>query len=325
MNPLLQIKGLQISLRSVAGAIQAVRSINVHLHPGEIVGLVGESGSGKSVTAQAILQLLPPSSILLEKGEIWLDGEDLMQKSQKEMESIRGKKVGMIFQDPLTALNPMRKIGPQLMEGMRKQLGLSKKEAYDKALTLLTAVGLSPPEQRMQQYPFELSGGMRQRVLIAIAIACDPLLLIADEPTTALDPTTQQQILALLQEIRDKRHMSILLITHDLSIVESVCDRVLVMYAGKIVEEGAVTTVFAHPHHPYTQALLQVTPSQLLNKKSRLQTIIGRPPNLLHPPKGCAFHPRCPQAMPICCLETPEELAIAEKQHTTCWLYRKKD
>lgn len=312
MKKLLEIQNLHVSLTSSSGLVHAVRGINLQVNQGEIVGLVGESGCGKSVTAQMILRLLPNCQT---SGEIWLDEENILLKKERDMECIRGKKCGMIFQDPLSALNPIRTIGFQMMEGMLKHEQISKEEARKRAIQILDQVGLTHPKQRLSQYPFELSGGMRQRVVIAISIACYPLLLIADEPTTALDKSTQMQVVGLLKEIQEQRGMGILFITHDLPLARSICHRLLVMYAGKIVEEGLVEEIFSNPQHPYTQALLRAIPSK--EKKQGLLPIIGNPPNLLRPPVGCAFHPRCPQAMPICTMEEPDK----GNPGTTCWLH----
>lgn len=309
MDKILEINSLSIKLKGLS----VVRGIDFHIDKGDVVALVGESGCGKSMTAKSIIRLLPAEAQV--GGEILFQGCNLMHKSEKEMESIRGKEIGMIFQDPMSALNPTMKIGTQLIEGMRKHLKISHKECIQKAIELLEAVEISQPEQRMNQYPFELSGGMRQRVLIAMALACNPQLLIADEPTTALDVTVQAQILQLLKNIQKKWDLAILLITHDLGIVADVCNKVLVMYAGKIIEMGTPDQIFSNPKHPYTQALLRSKPS--LNQTAKLQPIQGTPPHLSQLPSGCAFHPRCPHAMEICKLTVPPFF----KNQSACWKY----
>jgi oligopeptide transport system ATP-binding protein len=316
---LLSIQNLHLQFQTSQGSVQAIRGVNLDVRKGEIVGLVGESGCGKSVTAHAILQLLNSHHRI--SGHIFFEDQDLLIKSDKEMRLVRGEKIGMIFQDPLSALNPTLSIGYQLMEGLRKHKKLSKDEAFKQALYWLQQVGISDAKQRMQQYPHEFSGGMRQRVFIAMSIACQPLLLIADEPTTALDVTVQAQILNLLQEIRGKHQMSLLLITHDLGVVAHLCDRVYVMYAGQIVEHGPIDALFYHPQHPYTQALLKSKCSLSQNKNQLLFSIQGQPPSLLSPLKGCSFSPRCPQAIDKCREHSPLLNTTCSLSHqTACWL-----
>ncbi len=321
---LLEVKNLEIVLTTQLHHVYPVRDVSFSIDKGETVALVGESGCGKSVTAHTLMRLIPSPPVHTVKGEILFNQENLLTKSEKEMRAIRGKSIGMIFQDPLTSLDPTMKIGKQIIEGILKHEKLSYKEAYARALELLHLVGITEPKRRIEQYPYELSGGMRQRVVIAIAIACHPLLLIADEPTTALDVTIQAQILDLLKAIQKERNMSILLITHDLGIVADMCDRVMVMYAGKIVEEGSLDRLFYHPQHPYTQALLNAVPRIDREKGTPLPSIVGSPPDLTHPPAGCAFHPRCPFAMPICCKHTPALDEAAAGYRAACWLLEKR-
>lgn len=298
-NPLLQIENLFVSFSIYGKELQAVRGITFEVHPGESVGIVGESGCGKSAAVQSILRLANASKI---EGKIWFEGEDLLQKSEKEMRRVRGLKIGMVFQDPMASLNPTMTIGAQITEGLIYHGIVGKREAKARALELLRQVEIGRPEERLRQYPHELSGGMRQRVMIAIALAASPHLLIADEPTTSLDVTIQAEILDILKKRSQER--SLLLITHDLAVVAEMCQRVLVFYAGKIVEEGPVSEILKNPRHPYTQMLLRSIP-HLDRPRSDLEAIPGSPPNLLAPPKGCPFKERCPYAMPICQREPP--------------------
>ncbi|MCP5470363.1 MAG: ABC transporter ATP-binding protein [Chlamydiales bacterium] len=308
--PLLDVKDLTISFSTYLGEVKAVREVSFHVEEGETVGIVGESGCGKSVTAQSLMRLNPTPPANIESGSILFEEEEILKKSNREMRKIRGKKIGMIFQDPMTALNPTMRIGKQLCE-----MGIS----YSEALALLEMVEIRNPPKRMLQYPHELSGGMRQRVMIAIAIACNPKLLIADEPTTALDVTIQAQILDLLKSIQKKKGMSIILITHDLGVVASMCDRVLVMYGGQIVESADVKTLFSAPAHPYTEGLLRSMPRLDMEKQKELTPIEGTPPNLLSPPPGCPFCARCNKAMRICQIEQPKLKVIKKGQSAACW------
>jgi oligopeptide/dipeptide ABC transporter ATP-binding protein len=317
VTPLLNVQNLHVDFATRLGKIEAVRGIDFTIKHGEILGIVGESGCGKSVTAQAILALLPQNG-KVASGEIFFEGDNLLNKTEKELQSIRGKHIGMIFQDPLAALNPTLTIGYQIAEGLRKKL--SKPAALEAAAVLLQQVGIGDGAYRLKQYPHELSGGMRQRVVIAIALACQPRLLIADEPTTALDVTIQAQILDILKHIQSQRQFSILLITHDLGVVAKMCDRVLVMYGGKIVEAGLIDQLFAHPQHPYTQALLRSKRS--LSQSDRLYTIAGAPPLLLNPSPGCLFAPRCPHAMPICPVQAPPFFQRSPQGSSACWLHK---
>lgn len=314
---MLRVQDLSLEFSTFLGKVQAVRGISFEIGQGEIVALVGESGCGKSATAQTIMGL---SQAKVTGGQIYFGEHNLLEKSPKEMERIRGNEISMIFQDPMTSLNPTMRVGTQIMEGLRKHRGLSMANAREKALEILQQVGISEPAKRLQQYPHELSGGMRQRVLIALALACEPQLLIADEPTTALDVTIQAQILELMQQIQKAMGMSILLITHDLGIVAGICDRVLVMYGGEIVESGTVDQIFKAPFHPYTQGLLRSVPRLDMDRSRQLDPIRGHPPNLLTPPKGCGFCARCPHAMNICPEESPPLFQLDNHHKAACWL-----
>jgi oligopeptide transport system ATP-binding protein len=316
-NPLLSVKNLNVYFRSYKQKVHAVRGISFDLFERETLGIVGESGCGKSASVKALLKLLP-AHVTSFDGEAEYGGKNLLALSEKEMRMIRGKEIGMIFQDPMTSLNPTLKIGSQIIEGfLRHHPQAVKQEVKKHALELLHLVGISDPEQRFSEYPHTLSGGMRQRVMIALALASKPKLLIADEPTTSLDVTIQAQVLALLKEIQARTQTSILLITHDLSVVAASCDRVLVMYGGKIVESGTVEEVFHEPRHPYTQRLLQSIPRLDTSQDHPLIPIEGTPPDLSLPLKGCAFCPRCPSAMTICYSESPPLF----QERSACWLY----
>ncbi len=323
MKNLLAIENLLVSFRTYLGKVKAVRDVSFSVGYGETVAIVGESGCGKSVTAQAIMGLIPSPPGKIDGGKISFEGCDLLAKSRGEMEGIRGKEIGMIFQDPMTSLNPTMRVGKQIMEGLIKHRGLSKTQARAQAIEMLSLVGISDPEKRVDQYPHEFSGGMRQRAIIAIALACRPKLLIADEPTTALDVTIQAQILELMKSIQKKTDTSIILITHDLGIVAGMCDRVLVMYGGEIVETGTVDQIYNNPCHPYTQGLLRSVPRLDMDKEKELVPIYGTPPNLLTPPPGCSFCSRCDFAMRICQAMPPPKEQIDEKHEVACWLKRR--
>lgn len=325
MEKLLEIKDLEISFHTYAGEVKAVRGVNFHVNKGEAVAIVGESGCGKSVTAQSIMKLIPSPPGEYKNGSIEFCGEDLVQKSEAEMQGIRGKEISMIFQDPMTSLNPTMKIGAQIVEGLVKHQGLSKSEAYAKAVEMLRLVGIPNPEKRALQYPHEFSGGMRQRAMIAIALACDPKLLIADEPTTALDVTIQAQILDLMKELKEKTGTSIIMITHDLGVVAQMCDRVVVMYAGKVVESGTLEEIFKQPKHPYTKGLLDSVPRLDLQHDEPLQPILGAPPDLVAPPKGCGFCNRCKYALKVCKENDPELQVVGENNHQAACLLHHKD
>jgi oligopeptide transport system ATP-binding protein len=320
MTPLLELNDLRVTFRRGDKLNQVVRGVSFQIQKGEAVALVGESGSGKSMTAQSILKLIRDQGVEIS-GSICFKGEELMDKSDRQMQQIRGRNISMIFQDPMTSLNPLMKIGNQIIEGLQRHHSLSRKEARQQAIEMLRLVGIPLPEMRIDQYPFEFSGGMRQRVMIAIAVACGPELLIADEPTTALDVTIQAQILNLLKEIRQKNNTSILLITHDLGIVAGLCDRVMVLYAGKIVETGTVQQLFRHPQHPYTQALLKAIPKLGGDKSIPLTPIMGAPPDLSRPLSGCSFHPRCQYAMQVCQSHCPPLFSLPDGQQAACWLH----
>lgn len=319
-KPLLKIEDLHVSFMTYAGRVQAVRGVSLSMEKGEILAVVGESGCGKSVTAQTILQLNPSPPSVIEGGKIELEGRDLITCSESEMRKVRGREISMIFQDPMTSLNPTARVGNQIMEGILKHQKVSRKQAYDRAVEMLRLVGLSNPEQRMRQYPHEFSGGMRQRAMIAMALVCDPKILIADEPTTALDVTIQSQIVDLMLELREKLKTGILIITHDMGVVADIADRVAVMYAGMIVESGDVQEIFYHPKHPYTWGLLDSIPKPGTGRTDRLVPIDGTPPDLIYPPKGCPFAARCDYCMKICHERMPEITDAAGGHQVRCWL-----
>ncbi|MCM3641012.1 MULTISPECIES: ABC transporter ATP-binding protein [Priestia] len=320
MSRLLEVKNLAVSFKTYGGEVQAIRGVNFHLNKGETLAIVGESGSGKSVTSQTIMRLIPMPPGRIKSGEMLFDGIDLAKKTDKEMEAIRGKDIGMIFQDPMTSLNPTMKVGAQIGEVVIKHSKVSKAEAKKRAVELLTLVGIPFPEQRVNQYPHEFSGGMRQRVVIAMALASNPKLLIADEPTTALDVTIQAQILELMKDIQKKTDTSIIFITHDLGVVANVADRVAVMYAGQIVEMGTVDEVFYDPKHPYTWGLLASMPSLDNEAEEELAAIPGTPPDLTNPPKGDAFAARNPYAMKIDFEQEPPMFKISDTHYAKTWL-----
>lgn len=311
---MLDVRNLEVTFPSRSGSVFAVRRVSFTVQAGETLGIVGESGSGKTVTAHSLVALNPPCET---KGEILFDGRNLLDLTPKEMESVRGRDISIVFQNPMTSLNPLMPIGKQIAEGMIHHQGASKSVAREQTLEMLHLVGIDPC--RAGVYPHQLSGGMRQRVMIAIALACRPKLLIADEPTTALDVTTQRQILDLMKDLQHRFHMGLIFITHNLKIIEGLCDRVAVMYAGKIVEEGAVRDVFSSPQHPYTEALLAALPKAGGLRSKPLQAIHGRPPNMHCPPQGCAFWPRCPDAMNICSNREPDDTILEPGVAFTCW------
>ncbi|RUS48447.1 ABC transporter ATP-binding protein [Cohnella sp. AR92] len=322
MDTILRVDDLHVSFRARGGEVQAVRGVNFEVKKGEAIAIVGESGSGKSVTAQSIMRLLASPPSYVKQGSIEFMGRNLLELSEEEMESIRGKDIGMIFQDPMTSLNPTMTIGHQITEGLIKHQGMNRSDAKERALELLRMVGIPNPETRYSQYPHSFSGGMRQRAMIAIALSCNPALLIADEPTTALDVTIQAQILQLMKSLQDKFDTSIILITHDLGVVADVCDRVIVMYAGQVVETGTKWDIFRHPQHPYTQGLLRSMPRLDLPKGEPLIPIHGSPPDMLQPPAGCAFCARCDYAMEVCLNHDPDLVpAGGEGQTAKCWLH----
>ena len=317
---MLEVKGMRTSFFTHVGEVKAIRGVDFYLDKGEAVGIVGESGSGKSVTSLSVMRLLQfPGK--LTGGEVFFDGEDLTKKTDKEMQAIRGNEISMIFQDPMTSLNPVFTIGNQIMEAIIKHQKLSKEQARQKAIEMLKLVGIPSPEKRIDQYPHEFSGGMRQRAMIAMALSCEPKLLIADEPTTALDVTIQAQILELMKDLKDSLNTSIILITHDLGVVADVCTRIIVMYGGLIMEEGTTEEIFYKPQHPYTLGLMRSIPKMSdKENKERLIPIDGTPPDLLKPPAGCPFAPRCDHAMKICMTQMPEYTKSSDTHRAACWL-----
>ncbi|OLS34709.1 ABC transporter ATP-binding protein [Bacillus sp. MRMR6] len=319
-KPVLEVRDLSINFHSDRGVTPAVKNCSFTIHSGETVCIVGESGSGKSVTSLGIMGLLPKPAGKADHGQILFEGDDLLKKNKKEMRKIRGNELSMIFQEPMTSLNPVYTVGDQIAESLRFHQKLNKKESMDKAIEFLKLVGIPSPEQRVHEYPHQLSGGMRQRVMIAMALACDPKLLIADEPTTALDVTIQAQVLELMKDLKDKFGMSILFITHDLGVVADIADRVVVMYAGIVVEEASVWDIFACPYHPYTLGLLEAMPS-VEAKGNRLKTIEGVLPNPNKLPAGCRFHPRCPFASELCHNEEPSLESVDGERKVACWHY----
>lgn len=323
MDNLLEIKNLKTEFTTYAGKVSALNNINLSIKYGEAVGIVGESGSGKSVTMLSIMKLLSENGRVVD-GEIFFNGRNIESISDKEMQSIRGNEIGMIFQDPMTSLNPVFTVGYQLVEAIRKHNKVSKDEAWKKAVELLKLVGIPDPEKRVRQYPHEFSGGMRQRVMIAMALSCEPKLLIADEPTTALDVTVQAQIMELMKELKDKLNTSIILITHDLGLVADICERVFVMYGGLIVENATTDEIFAQPQHPYTKGLLKSIPRANMGKE-RLKPIEGQPPDMLNLPAGCPFLARCPHAMEVCNVMKPPYVEISEGHGAACWLLYNHD
>ncbi|SHE73856.1 ABC transporter ATP-binding protein [Caloramator proteoclasticus] len=322
MERLLEIKNLRTSFFTHVGEVQAVRGVSFHLDKGEAIGIVGESGSGKSITMMSVMRLLADNGKIVE-GEILFEGRDLAKLPENEMQKVRGNEIGMIFQDPMTSLNPVLTVGDQLMEPLIKHKKMSKEEAFNRAVHMLELVGIPSPKSRMSQYPHEFSGGMRQRVMIAMALACEPKLLIADEPTTALDVTIQAQILELMKDLKQKINTSIILITHDLGVVADLCSRINVMYGGLIAETGTTRDIFYNPKHPYTWGLLNSVPNPKNLVKERLKPIDGQPPDLLKPPAGCPFAPRCQYAMRICMTQRPPLFEIGEGHKAACWLNHK--
>lgn len=320
MENVLEVKDLKISFQTFFGEVEAVRGISFNVGRKETVAIVGESGCGKSVTASGIMQLLPMPPAFFKGGEIIFNGENLLKKTEKEMQAIRGNKISMVFQDPMTSLNPTMKVGKQIVEGLVKHHKMSREAAHKKAIEMLELVAVPQPEKRVNQYPHEFSGGMRQRVMIALAMVCNPQLLIADEPTTALDVTVQAQILDLMKKLQEQLGMSIIIITHDLGIVADVSDKVVVMYAGQIVETGLTDEMFANPKHPYTKKLLASVPRLDMSKDKPLYSIDGTPPDLYIPPKGCSFYDRCSEAMKICKEHVPEFNEHSTTHQSRCWL-----
>ena len=309
---LLEVKNLKTSFFTDAGEVKAVNDVSFTLDRGKVLGIVGESGSGKSVTAYSIMQILAATG-KIKSGSICLDGQELVGADEKVIKNVRGNKISIIFQDPMTSLNPTYTIGKQLMEPIMLHTGRNKKEAYERAVEMLRLVNINDPEKRMKQYPFEHSGGMRQRIMIAMALACEPDILIADEPTTALDVTIQAQILELMTSLQKELGMAIIMITHDLGVVAQLCDEIIVMYAGSICEQGTADEIFYNPCHEYTKGLLRSIPT-LDTAGKRLQPITGTPIDLLNMPKGCPFAPRCDNAMKICIHHNAQKMQINEKR-----------
>lgn len=314
---LLQVEGLKTTFHIGKDTVEAVRGVSLHVDQGDILAVVGESGSGKSVLMKSILGILPENADMAAE-RLSFGGKDMLALRKEERRQMRGKDMAMIFQDPMTALNPLKKIGEHLMEVLMRHRGLKKKEAKEEAIEALRKVGIPSPESRMSQYPHEFSGGMRQRVLIAMALCCKPKMLIADEPTTALDVTIQAQILELLQELRDREGMSIVLITHDLGVVASLCNRIIVMYGGLVMEEGFTEDIFYAPKHPYTKALLKAIPKPVSGEKERLVAIPGMAPSLRNPPSGCPFQDRCRYAAAACGEGLPAERRYGPVQRALC-------
>lgn len=319
MEKVLEIKDLHISFHTFGGEVQAVRGVDLDLDKGETLAIVGESGSGKSVTAKSMMGLIPTPPGEIKQGEINFGSHDITKMKEKELQNIRGSEISMIFQDPMTTLNPTMTIGKQITEGLRKHQKMQKGAARDRAIELLKLVQIPNAEARFKQYPHQFSGGMRQRAVIATALACNPKVLVADEPTTALDVTIQAQILDLMKDLQDKLDTSIILITHDLGVVANAAQRVAVMYGGKVVETGTVDEIFYQPKHPYTWGLLSSMP-RLHSNSDELLAIPGTPPDLSDPPKGCPFAPRCPHAMEVCTQYMPEHTGVTETQSAACWL-----
>lgn len=318
---LLDVKNLAVSFDTYAGEVQAVRGVTWHLNKKETIAIVGESGCGKTVSIQTILGLNPKGVGRIKTGEVLFQGEDLVKKTQKEMSKIQGNQMSIIFQDPFTYLNPTMTVGKQITEIYRKHRKVTVKEAEEKVLEIMRLISLPNPEENMKRYPHQLSGGMRQRIMIAMGLICDPKVLFADEPTTALDVTVQAQIIDLMNGLKDKLDTSIVLITHDMGVVANMADRIYVMYAGKIVEHGVADTIFADPKHPYTKGLLTSVPRLDEKTAEELPSIPGTPPDLIAPPTGCAFAARCPYAMNICTRKEPQNIYFDEEEHyAACWL-----
>ena len=318
----LEVQDLHTSFFTDSGEVKAVNGVSFSLKPGEIMGIVGESGSGKSVTAYSIMQILAETGRIVG-GKVIFKGEDLSTWNSRQIQGFRGKHCSIIFQDPMTSLNPVFTVGSQLMEAILLHTNKTRAQAKARAIEMLELVGVNEPARRIRQYPYELSGGMRQRVMIAMALACEPDILIADEPTTALDVTIQAQILELMQELQKKLGMAIIMVTHDLGVIADMCDKIIVMYGGSICERGTADDIFYDPRHEYTKGLLRSIPN-VNNSKERLIPISGSPINLLNMPKGCAFCSRCDNAMKICLEEKPAEVQITDTHWASCWMNTKK-
>ena len=319
---ILEIKDERLSFFTPAGEVKALNGVSFSMNQGDVLGIVGESGSGKSVTAYSIMGLTAYPGRLVG-GTVWFNGHQIDKMTEKEFRKIRGNEVSIIFQDPMTSLNPVFTIGSQLGEAIRLHTNRRGKQVRERAIEMLELVGINEPEKRIKQYPFELSGGMRQRVMIAMALACEPDILIADEPTTALDVTIQAQILELMQDLQKKLGMAVILVTHDLGVIADMCDNIIVMYGGHICERGTADEIFYNPHHEYTKGLLRSIPN-VNNMKKKLVPIAGTPINMLNLPAGCAFCTRCDAAMKICLTEHPDELTINENHKAACWMNVKR-
>ena len=316
---LLEVNDLHTSFFTDAGEVKAVDGVSFRLDHGKVLGIVGESGSGKSVTAYSVMQILAPTGKIVS-GSVKFDGQELVGADEKLLRSVRGNRISIIFQDPMTSLNPTYTIGRQLMEAILLHTDRNRHQARERAVEMLKLVNVNEPEKRMKQYPYEFSGGMRQRVMIAMALACEPDILIADEPTTALDVTIQAQILELMKSLQEELGMAIIMITHDLGVVASMCDKIAVMYAGRIVEYGTTDDIFYNPKHEYTKGLLKSIPRLDAKEHERLVPIEGTPIDLLNPPAGCPFAPRCPYARAICAAELPDFVSVGERHQTRCFL-----
>ena len=321
---ILDIKDERLSFFTPAGEVKALNGVSFTMNQGDVLGVVGESGSGKSVTAYSVMGLTAYPGKLVG-GKVWFNGHEIENMKEKDFRKIRGNEVSIIFQDPMTSLNPVYTIGNQIVEVIRLHTDKNKADAWARAKELLELVGINEPEKRLKQYPHELSGGMRQRVMIAIALACEPKLLIADEPTTALDVTIQAQILELMQDLRKKLGMSIIMITHDLGVVASMCEKIAVMYAGHIVEYGTTDEIFYQPGHEYTKGLINSIPKLNTAEHERLVPIEGQPVDLLNPPAGCPFAPRCANCMKICLREMPPKTELSDTHYSHCWLLQKEE
>jgi oligopeptide/dipeptide ABC transporter ATP-binding protein len=316
---LVELRGLQTYFYTHEGVVKAVDGVSFHIEKGETLGVVGESGCGKSITALSILRLIPEPPGKIVGGDILFRGESILKKTEAQMRDLRGNDIAMVFQEPMVSLNPVYTCGEQIAEAVELHQGLRKRLAYDKAAEMLRLVGVALPERRIREYPHQLSGGMRQRVMIAMALSCNPKLLIADEPTTALDVTIQAQILDLMRRLKEELDMAIMLITHDLGVIAEMAKRVVVMYAGRVVEEADVVSLFRKPLHPYTEGLLNSIP-RLNRPKGRLHVISGQVPNPVNLPQGCSFNPRCPYAKDICGERTPELADVGAGRLVSCWL-----
>jgi peptide/nickel transport system ATP-binding protein/oligopeptide transport system ATP-binding protein len=317
--PVLAVKDLKTVFRTRSGVVHAVNSVSFDLKAGELLGVVGESGSGKSVTMMSLIRLLPSPPAVIGGGHVMFDGEDLLRVPETRLRQVRGAGIGFVFQDPMTSLNPVFTVGYQLREPLMKHMGLTKARATERAVDLLNLVGMPDARRRMGDYPHQFSGGMRQRVMIAIALACDPKVLIADEPTTALDVTIQAQILELVKELRQKLGMAIIWITHDLGVIAGIADRVMVMYGGQIVDHAPVRELFGNPQHPYTRALLRTVPSVRGQREPKLKVIEGQPPVMMAPPADCPFRPRCSHAMAICARVNPPRFPLGRGHDSACF------